>query len=335
MSISTEPKPDCARGVLLFNLGGPESLDAVRPFLLNLFSDPDIIRIRSDFFRKLLARAIVAVRQRNSRRIYQAIGGGSPLRKTTEAQASAVAIRLNELGSPACVYVGMRCWKPTIEEAWDQIQCDGVSHLVALPLFPQFSLSTTGSCFNYLKQLVAKNELHSKIRIDYIDAWFNHPLYLEAMADSVRDTAQQFTDPNPPNIHLVYSAHSIPLSYVKEGDPYLEQTQKTVEQINARLNHAFPSALAFQSKVGPVKWLEPSTEKVIENLGRAGAKQVLVIPVSFVSDHVETLYEIDIAYKARAAAVGIREFRRAAALNLSAKFIDALAHLALAQWKNS
>ena len=314
---------------MLFNLGGPEKLDDVRPFLFNLFSDPDIIRIKNDSARRLLAWFIATTRQRKSRGLYRQIGGGSPLRKITEGQAEALAHRLSARGYPAKVYVGMRCWQPTIVDAVRQIERDGISHLVALPLFPQFSMTTTGSCFNYFKKTMDSTGLGNKITVAYVERWFDEPLYLESMADLIRKAMDRFSDQDPRNIHLLYSAHSIPARYVAEGDPYLEQTEKTLTLIDEQLGNLSPSSLAFQSKVGPVKWLGPSTNSVLTEFGRRGTSRVLVVPISFVSDHIETLQEIDILYRELATKAGIAEFERAESLNLYPKFIEALANVSL------
>ncbi len=316
------------RGVLLFNLGGPETLADVRPFLFNLFSDPDIIRIRNATARRALAWLIATTRQRKSRDLYRQIGGGSPLRRITGQQAAALEQRLASRGMQARVYVGMRCWKPSIDEAVDRIRKDGITRLAALPLFPQFSFTTTGSCFNYLRPLLEKSGLARRIAVSYVQSWFDNPLYLECMADLILEARAKFTSTDPGAVHLLYSAHSIPARYVDEGDPYLEQTRRTVELLDGRLGNASPSTLAFQSKVGPVKWLEPATSKVLQEMGKKGIERVLAVPVSFVSDHIETLQEIDILYRDLAAAAGIREFYRAAAPNLHPKFIDALAEVA-------
>ncbi len=317
------------RGVILFNLGGPETLDDVRPFLYNLFADPDIIRIQNDHLRKTLAWLIAATRQRKSRDLYRQIGGGSPLRRITEAQAEALRTRLEMRGIPCRVYVGMRCWKPSIDDAAALMRRDGVTRLVALPLFPQFSFTTTGSCFNYFRYVIQKSGLDSGMKVSYVDAWYQEPQYLEAMADLIREAIGRFAEKDPTKIQLLYSAHSIPARYVEdEGDPYLEQTKKSISSINDRLGHVFPSILAFQSKVGPVKWLGPPTNEIIRQLGRSGARNILAVPISFVSDHIETLQEIDILYKNLAVKSGISEFHRAASLNLHPRFIEALADIA-------
>lgn len=317
------------RGVLLFNLGGPEAIRDVRPFLYNLFSDPEIIRIKNGVLRRLLARLIASARHKKSENLYRQIGGGSPLRKITEDQAAALEGELHSAGFPARVYVGMRCWKPGIDEAVKRILQDCVTELVLLPLFPQYSMTTTGSCLKYFSHLQEQYGLRERMAIRTVDSWFDEPLYIESVADAIREAAARFPPGASDSVHLLYSAHSIPERYVREGDPYLEQTRKTVALIDARLGNAYPSNLAFQSRVGPVKWLEPSTKDVLAAMGKQGIEKVLVVPVSFVSDHIETLQEIDIAYRDLALKSGIREFHRADAPNLNPKFIAALAKICL------
>lgn len=317
-------------GVILFNLGGPETLRDVRPFLYNLFSDPDIIQIKNNLMRRTVAWLIATTRQGKSRGLYRQIGGGSPLRKITESQAEALAVQLAERGCRARVFVGMRCWKPTIDEAVEQIASLSLKRLAVLPLFPQFSVTTTGSCSNFFRAVAQKRGLANRMKISYARAWYNEPMYLDAMADCIREAQQRFSDSTPANIQLLYSAHSIPARYVDEGDPYQEQTERTVKLINERLGNQFPSMLAFQSKVGPVKWLGPATKDVIPQLARSGINKVLAIPVSFVSDHIETLQEIDILYRDLARQAGIQEFHRAPSLNVNSKFITALANITMA-----
>jgi protoporphyrin/coproporphyrin ferrochelatase len=317
------------RGVLLFNLGGPETLEEVRPFLYNLFSDPEIIRIRSNILRKSLAWMISAIRQKKSKNFYRQIGGGSPLRRITKAQAAALSEVLSSKGFPAKVYVGMRCWKPSIDDAVDQILKDEIEQLVLLPLFPQYSMTTTGSCLKYFQSLDDKLGLSNKIKISIVKDWFNEALYIQATTDLVWEGLSKFSGGESEGICLLYSAHSIPARYVEEGDPYLEQTQITVALINSMLGNSCPSKLAFQSKVGPVKWLGPATKDVLIDLGRSGIKRVLVVPISFVSDHIETLQEIDIFYKETALRSGIKEFYRVASLNTWPRFIEALANIVL------
>ena len=316
------------RGVILFNLGGPENLADVRPFLYNLFSDPEIIRIPNDLARKTLAWLISTLRQRKSRGLYRQIGGGSPLRRITAAQAGALEKSLEAAGKPVRVVVGMRCWKPTIDDAMEQIRRDGIRQLVALPLFPQYSVTTTGSCFNYFRRCLERAGLAASVAVEWVESWHEDPLYIESMADLVQGESEKFSGGRPRELTVLYSAHSIPSRYVEEGDPYLEQTRRSAALIDTQLGTDTRSMLAFQSKVGPVRWLEPATSDVIVRLGRSGCGSLLVVPISFVSDHIETLQEIDIAYRELAARAGIGEFRRVPSLNLYPKFIECLAALA-------
>ncbi len=317
------------QGVLLLNLGGPETLADVHPFLFHLFSDPEIIRIKNDRLRRVIARFIAATRQRKSRALYRQIGGGSPLRRITSAQATALSARLKALNCAADVYVGMLCWNPTIAEAADKIMADHVNRLLVLPLFPQYSLTTSGACIRHFQAVAERTGLNARARVFFVESWFDEPLYIDAMADTIRDAVRQIGAKSEREVHLLYSAHSIPARYLEEGDPYLSQIQRTVGLINKSLGEAYPSTLAFQSKVGPVKWLEPATKNALRILGQQGARKVVVVPVGFVSDHIETLQEIDIHYRQLARASGIAEFRRAASLNLYPKFIEALAEISL------
>lgn len=316
------------RGVLLFNLGGPETLDDIKPFLYNLFSDPDIIRIKNGVLRRTLTRIISTLRHEKSKALYRQIGGGSPLRRITDEQARALAAALESKGRPTATYVGMRCWKPSIDDAVEQMLRDGIEELVLLPLFPQYSVTTTGSCLKYFESLAKNLGLSSKMRIATVREWFSEPLYIKAMAGLIREAADGFP-PDEEELCLLYSAHSLPASYVEKGDPYFEQTKETVELINAELGRKHSFRLSFQSKVGPVRWLGPATRDVLLELGRNGTRRVVVVPVSFVSDHIETLQEIDISYRDLALGAGIKDFRRAAALNTHPVFIEALTAIVL------
>ncbi|HLG14473.1 MAG TPA: ferrochelatase [Blastocatellia bacterium] len=313
-------------GVLLFNLGGPETLADVKPFLFNLFSDPDIIRLPWRPMQKPLAWLISRSRYKKSSGYYAQIGGGSPLRRITDEQARALETALATLGTPARVYVGMRYWHPFLEEALDRIRRDQISRLVVLPLYPQFSLSTTGSSLNRMNSLIAANGQCAP-PLSIIRSWHDEPGYIAALSASIAEELDRFSDPDPQRTHVVFSAHSVPVRYIDEGDPYLEQTQETVRSVMAELGGERPHHLAFQSKVGPVKWLRPSTGETIRRLARESAKQVLLVPVSFVSEHIETLYELDILYRNVAREVGIEEYRRVAALNCRTDFISALANM--------
>lgn len=313
-------------GVLLLNLGGPDELDDVRPFLFNLFSDPEIIRIPFPVLQKPLAWIISTRRVKTSRANYQQIGGGSPLRRITEAQAAALTERLQEQGLDARVYIGMRYWHPFTEEAIAHIKRDGIEKLVILPLYPQFSISTSGSSFRLLQKLWQEDPALSRIEYTAIPSWYQQPGYLKAMADLITQELDKF--PNPDNVHIFFSAHGVPVSYVEEaGDPYQKEIEDCTNLIMQTLDRPNAHTLAYQSRVGPVEWLKPYTEEAIPELAARGVEELLVVPISFVSEHIETLQEIDIEYRELAEESGIHDFRRVPALDTHPAFIQGLTDL--------
>jgi ferrochelatase len=316
-------------GVLLFNLGGPETLAEVRPFLFNLFSDPEIVRLPFSWLQKPLAWLISTSRYRKSAGYYAQIGGGSPLRRITEEQGRELQNELRRRGVEARVYIGMRYWNPDTRQAIAEIERDGITELIVLPLYPQFSVSTTGSSFkDFVGQIDARGGLRH-LRRRYITRWHLHPTYLDAFVRQIVAEIAKFPDSTPSRVHLLFSAHSVPESYITNGDPYLRQTEETVRSISARLGDQYPTHLCFQSKVGPVKWLEPSTDQCLRDLRAKGVEQVLMIPISFVSDHIETLYELDILYRKVAEDIGLRAYRRVPSFNCDPNFIGALADLVI------
>jgi ferrochelatase len=323
--VSDQPSNQERIGVLLFNLGGPETLDDVRPFLFNLFSDPDIIRLPWRALQKPLAWLISTQRYKLSRGYYEKIGGGSPLRRITDEQARALERELGSQNITVKAYVGMRYWHPFLEDAIEEIRRDRLAHLVVLPLYPQFSISTTGSSLNRMRELIGADGNAAR-RVSVIEKWHDDPNYLDSMAASINEELSKFHEQEPDRIHIVFSAHSVPVSYIDEGDPYLE-IQATVRELMQRIGSSRPHSLSSQSKVGPVKWLQPSTDETIRKLAGEGVSQMLLVPVSFVSEHIETLYELDILYRDVAKGVGIAEYRRVPALNCRPDFIGALASL--------
>jgi ferrochelatase len=313
-------------GVLLLNLGGPDELEDVRPFLFNLFSDPEIIRLPFSWLQSPLAWLISTLRAKKSQENYRQIGGGSPLRHITQAQAQALQEHLQTKGQDANVYIGMRYWHPFTEEAIARIKRDAIEHLVILPLYPQFSISTSGSSFRLLEQLWKEDPSLNRIEYTVIPSWYNQPGYLQAMAQLIAQELDQF--PNPNSVHIFFSAHGVPVSYVTEaGDPYQQEIEDCTALIMQTLNRPNPHTLAYQSRVGPVEWLKPYTEEALQELGEQGVEDLLVVPISFVSEHIETLQEIDIEYRELAEEAGIHNFQRVPALNTHPVFIDSLATL--------
>ncbi|MCL6752383.1 ferrochelatase [Nostoc sp. CCCryo 231-06] len=320
-------------GVLLLNLGGPDKLEDVGPFLYNLFSDPEIIRLPFRWLQKPLAWFIATRRTTTSQANYKQIGGGSPLRRITEAQGQALKEQLGYLGQEAKIYVGMRYWHPYTEEAIAQITQDNIEHLVILPLYPQFSISTSGSSFRLLEKLWQEDPKLQPIDYTVIPSWYKEPGYLQAMAELVAQELGQF--PNPDEVHIFFSAHGVPKSYVEEaGDPYQQEIEECTALIMQTLNRPNAHTLAYQSRVGPVEWLQPYTEDALKELGAQGVKDLVVVPISFVSEHIETLQEIDIEYREVAEKSGIHNFRRVPAPNTNPVFINALADLVIDALKN-
>ena len=311
-------------GVLLLNLGGPDQIEDVRHFLFNLFSDPEIIRIPFPWMQKPLAWLISSLRAEKSQENYKHIGGGSPLRRITEEQAVALEAKLQEKGQEAKVYVGMRYWHPFTEEAIAKIKRDRIEQLVILPLYPQFSISTSGSSFRLLERIWEGDPILQQLEYTLIPSWYQRSGYLQAMAQLI---AQELDSrPDPDGVHIFFSAHGVPVSYVEEaGDPYQQEIEDCTSRIMQTLNRPNDHTLAYQSRVGPVEWLKPYTEEAIPELAAKGVDELLVVPISFVSEHIETLQEIDMEYRELAEDSGIHNFHRVPALNTHPVFIEDLA----------
>ncbi|KAK8934100.1 hypothetical protein KSP39_PZI014396 [Platanthera zijinensis] len=316
-------------GVLLLNLGGPETLEDVQPFLFNLFADPDIIRLPKlfRFLQKPLAQFVSVLRTPKSKEGYASIGGGSPLRQITEAQAEQLRKSLHNKNVPAEVYVGMRYWHPFTEEAIEQIKIDGITKLVVLPLYPQFSISTSGSSLRLLESIFREDEYLVNMQHTVIPSWYQREGYIKAMANLIEQELKKFE--NPRKVMIFFSAHGVPLAYVEEaGDPYKAEMEECVDLIMEELEkrqiiNAY--TLAYQSRVGPVEWLRPYTDETIVELGQKGVKSLLAVPISFVSEHIETLEEIDVEYKELALSSGIKNWGRVPALGCEPTFIADIA----------
>jgi len=306
------------KAVLLLQMGGPDSLEAVEPFLLNLFSDREIIKIGPAWLQPIIARIIVKKRKGHVEENYALIGGKSPLRRLTEEQASALE---KKLGGDYRCFVAMRYWRPSTLEALAEIRRAGITDITVLSLYPHYSKATTGSSIKELKRVLAETKVNFNIK--YIDSFYNDIGYIDALEEKIREGLEQF---HPlAEVDLLFSAHSLPQSFIDEGDPYLEHVQESVRLVMERFT--LPHHLAFQSRAGPVKWLEPSTDDMLKSLAEKGVKNLLVIPLSFVSDHIETLHEIDIEYSKKAWELGIGKFERMPSLNSSPTFIAALAKM--------
>ena len=317
-------------GVLLLNLGGPERIQDVKPFLYNLFSDPEIIRLPVAAMQKPFAWLISSLRSGKSQQAYRSIGGGSPLRRITKQQARELQSNLRQKGVDATSYVAMRYWHPFTESAVADLKADGVDQVVVLPLYPHFSISTSGSSFRELQRLRNTDPAFSRLPIRCIRSWYDHPGYIQALANLIAREILACED--PATAHIFFSAHGVPKSYVEDaGDPYQLEivacSKLILEQLRQQLGHSNPFTLAYQSRVGPVEWLKPYTEDALQELGEQGVKDLVVVPISFVSEHIETLEEIDIDYRELATAAGVKNFRRVPALDTDPAFIAALTDL--------
>jgi protoporphyrin/coproporphyrin ferrochelatase len=312
-------------GIVMMNLGGPANLDEVEPFLLELFADREIIQLP---FQRWLGPFIARRRTPKVKGLYANIGGGSPILRYTEAQGRGMVERLDRLSpetAPHQFYVAFRYAPPKSEDALRAMKADGVSRAVAFTQYPQFSCSTTGSSLNELWRAAGRTGLKGAFEWSIIDRWPVHDGFIEAMTETVREGLSRFAPADRDKVLLLFSAHSLPLDVIDRGDAYPQEVGASVQRVVERLGAPNRYLLAYQSDVGPVRWLGPSTEQVIRRLGARGEKNVLVVPIAFTSDHIETLSELDREYGEVAHQVGITGYRRAPALNERPRFLDALA----------
>jgi ferrochelatase len=312
-------------GVVLFQLGGPDSPAAVEPFLYNLFCDPDIINFFGAWFaRRPLARYIARSRASVVREHYDAIGGHSPIRLLTERQARALEAALAPHVDAKC-FIAMRYWNPLTAEAIAKVTAWNAPELVLLPMYPQYSFATTSSSVNEWQRLYRPNG--NAIQVRKVEHFFNHPLYIQAVAEKIALSLTHFDDPG--RVHILFSAHGLPLSLIERGDPYAKQVEETVRLVMQHGAWKNAHSLCYQSKVGRRRWLTPSLAETIERLARAGEKHLLVVPIAFVTEHIETLYEINIEARDEAKHKGIEQFTMMPAVGDSPTFIAALTDIVL------
>ncbi|MDX1919881.1 MAG: ferrochelatase [Candidatus Caenarcaniphilales bacterium] len=308
--------------IILTNLGGPRSIDEVKEFLLDLLGDPNVIQLPFFLkpFQKLLAQVIVSRRLPTSVKLYQEIGGKSPLVEITQIQAMRLEKRLG-----LKIFIFMNCGKPSSTELMQELNACGTkfNHFIVLPLFPQYSTTTTKTSFEKITEFLSKTFPEAKTH--FVRSYPDHPKFVQAWTERIQRKIQHVQKP----FKLIFSAHGIPESYVKKGDPYFEETKQSVEAIMSN----FPGqdyVLAFQSRFGKGKWLEPSTIQVVEELGQGS--RAVIVPISFVSDHVETIHEIGIEITHLAEERGGKLYR-VPGLNNSSLFIDCLEDLIIEKLK--
>ncbi len=308
-------------GIVLFQLGGPDTLEAIEPFLYNLFCDPDIIDFPfARIGRKPLAKLISTKRARKVQHHYATIGGGSPIRRHTERQARALENELKNQGIDARCFVAMRYWHPFTREAIAELRAAECDELVLLPMYPQYSSTTTGSSLNEWRR-----HFTDDLPVHCVESFYRHPTYLDAVAEKVNEALSSFPEPERPEI--IFSAHSVPMSVIEKGDPYQRQIEETVRLLRERAGWHNSHRLCYQSKVGASRWLQPSLHHTLRQLAAEKVREVCVVPIAFVSDHVETLGEIDHEARHQAQRLGITQFEMSAGLNDSPRFIQALGEL--------
>lgn len=330
-------------GVILLNLGGPDSIKNIEKFLYNLFSDPDIFKFPfSPLTQKFFARLISKLRAKKVIKYYLQIGGRSPILSYTLLQAKSLEKKLSSHLN-AKVYIGMRYWHPMIDEAVEGALKDNVNTIILLSLYPQYSTTTIGSGLNEFYRIVKRLNLYDK-RIIEIKSYPDNELYIKAMAERIEEAMQNFNDEELKSFAVIFSAHAIPIKFIQNGDPYFDETMRSYNAIvdylrtktdKKEIYSNIRTELCFQSKVGPLKWLEPSTVDTVKKLANDGIENMLLVPLSFVSDNIETLYELGIFVREIAIKSGVKKYIVAEALNDSETFIEALKNIVLEAVKNA
>ncbi|CAB4016310.1 Ferrochelatase, mitochondrial [Paramuricea clavata] len=315
-------------GIMLVNMGGPSTLDEVHDFLFRLFSDKDLIPLPAQ---SRLAPWIAKRRTPTIKEQYSKIGGGSPIRKWTEKQGHEMIKLLDEISpetAPHKCYIGFRYADPLTEDTLEEIEKDGLDRVVAFTQYPQYSCSTTGSSLNAIYRFYKNRNMESNVKWSVIDRWPTHPGLIEAFAGSIKNELEKFPETAQNEVVILFSAHSLPMSVVNRGDSYPAEVAASVHGVMEKLEWSNPYRVVWQSKVGPLPWLGPSTEEAIKGLCKNGQKYMLLVPIAFTSDHIETLYELDIEYMEETAQkAGVEMIRRAASLNDNPIFIKAMADI--------
>ena len=314
--------------VVLFNLGGPDSLNAVQPFLFNLFYDPAIIRVLNPF-RWLLASVISKKRAPIAREIYEHLGGKSPILDFTKKQASALQKKLETFGNLK-VFIAMRHWHPMTEETLIDVNKYNPDEVILLPLYPQFSSTTSGSSIKEWDRLAKK--LSFNFRTKKICCYAKAPEWIDAQIDLIKIELKKIDKKIP--LRFLFSAHGLPKKIIAQGDPYQSQVERTANQLVEMLGKkTLDWRICYQSRVGPLEWIGPSTEKALQEAANDGVG-VIIIPIAFVSEHSETLVELDIEYKKLAAEIGVIAYHRVQTVSDHPKFINCLANLVIKAAQN-
>eukprot|EP01121_Diplochlamys_sp_Union-15-3_P015027 TRINITY_DN4893_c0_g1_i3.p1 TRINITY_DN4893_c0_g1~~TRINITY_DN4893_c0_g1_i3.p1 ORF type:complete len:350 (+),score=50.76 TRINITY_DN4893_c0_g1_i3:75-1124(+) len=311
---------------MMLNLGGPGTQGEVRPFLERLFTDREILKLP---FQEQTGRFIAFRRSPGVAAQYALIGGGSPIRKFTEQQGKLMIDLLDKKSpetAPHKFYIGFRYADPLTQDTLLQMKADGVKRAIAFSQYPQYSCSTTGSSLNELYRQLLKLNMLDTFNWSVIDRWPTHSGLIQSFVNLVKEGLEKFSPEARKDVVLLFSAHSLPLKVVNRGDPYPAEVAASVYKVMEGLGFSNPYRLVWQSKVGPLPWLEPSTEKAVHGLANIGTKNVLFVPIVFTSDHIETLYEIDMLYIPAAQKLGLVA-HRAKSLNVEPFFIETLADI--------
>ena len=308
--------------LILLNMGGPDSLGAVEPFLYNLFSDRELIQLPAGaVLQRPFAKVISHFRAKKVVENYRAIGGKSPLLEWTQKQSMGIAQRLGEQFKP---YVIMRYWHPRAEEVLSEVKAAGIDNALVVSMYPHYTGATTGSSVNDFKR--AAKKIHPSMQYQLIEEWHAWAGYLDAVANRINTGLDHYHDMLRDEVHILFSAHALPQKFIDRGDPYQQQVEESAAAIMQRVG-SYDWSIAYQSRSGPVKWMVPGTEEELQRLADAERSAVLMVPISFVSDHIETLEEIDIQYRTLATNLGIVHFLRTPSLNDGSDFLDAMATL--------
>lgn len=308
----------------MMNLGGPETVDKVEPFLTRLFSDRDIFKVP---WQKVVGPLMAKRRAPHVAEQYAQIGG-SPIKKWTERQGELMAKALDSTSSSTAPHINLTCFRysdPLSENVVKDIKERGIKRVIAFTQYPQYSCTTTGSSLNELRRNIESNGLED-LQLSIIDRWGNHPSYIKSVAKLVSDCLNTWPEEKRNKVMIFFSAHSVPITVVDKGDTYPMEVASTVSRVIEKLNTNNPYRLVWQSKVGPLPWLGPQIEDALHKCKSIGIEDVLVVPIAFTSDHIETLYEIDITYGDLAKELGI-DMRRCSSLNDEPLFIQALADI--------
>ena len=309
--------------VVLFNLGGPDKLESVQPFLFNLFFDKAIIDLIKPL-RWLVAQLISRRRKNTAQEIYKHIGGKSPILELTKAQAKALEVELTKYCNGK-VFVSMRHWHPMTEEIVDTVKAYKPDEIILLPLYPQFSKTTSGSSLKEWKRVTKKRGL--EVTTKTICCYPEDMGWIDAQVELIQKTLKNINDVN--TYRILFSAHGLPKKIIEKGDPYQSQVEQTVSEVVAKLSRPeLDWVICYQSRVGPLEWIGPSTEDQLQKAGH-DKKNVIVVPIAFVSDHSETLVELDIEYKELAVSFGIEYFHRVPVTGTHPKFIEGLSKMVL------